>query len=62
MKAVCAGYEAIKSALLDIGVDDRQNGTTRHDAKRLAGSMDTFEIALMSVFGTSYLRAITRQA
>ena len=37
VKAVCAGYEAIMSALLDIGVDDRQNGTTRHDAKRLAG-------------------------
>ena len=50
VKALCAGYEAIKSALLDIGVDDQQNGTTRHDAKSLAGSMDTLETALMSVF------------
>ena len=56
MKALCAGYEAIKSALLDIGVDDHQNGTTRHDANSLAGSMDTLETALMSVFGVVILK------
>ena len=50
----------IKTALLDIGEDDQQNGTTRHEAKNLASEMDKLETALMSVYGTSYLRAITR--
>ena len=40
---------AIKTALLDIGEDDQQIGTTKHEAKSLASSMDTLETALMSV-------------
>ena len=44
-----AGYMAIKTALLDIGEDDQQIGTTRHEAKSLASSMDTVETALVSV-------------
>jgi len=55
VKALCVGYEAIKSALLNIGTDDQQNGTTRHDANCLAGSMDTLETALMSVLWNAVL-------
>ena len=39
---------AIKTALLDIGEDSQQIGTTKHEAKRLASSMDMSETALMS--------------
>jgi len=52
---LCVGYEAIKSALLNIGTGDQQNGTTRHDANCLAGSMDTLETALMSVLWNAVL-------
>ena len=57
--ALCVGYEEIKSALLDIGADDNQNGATRHEAitvpigpnpnPNLTHSMDTLEAAFMSV-------------
>ena len=40
---------AIITALLDIGRDDQQLGTTKHEAKSLASSMDTLKTALMSV-------------
>jgi len=50
VKALCAGYNCIKTALLDIKSDDGQNGTTRHDADCLAASMDTLENAFMSDF------------
>jgi hypothetical protein len=55
VKAISAGYMAIKTALLDIGEDDQQNGTTRHEAKSLASSMDTLETALMSVLWNAIL-------
>ena len=32
---------AIKTTLLDIGEDDQQIGTTKHEAKSLASSMET---------------------
>ena len=48
VKALCAGYDSIKSALHDIAEDDQQNGSTRHEADCLAASMDTLETALMS--------------
>ena len=50
---------AIKTALLDIGEDDQQIGTTKHETKSLASSMDTLEAALMSVLW-NVMRAITR--
>ena len=40
---------AIKTALLDFGEHDKQNGTTRHEAKSLASSMDTLETVLSYV-------------
>ena len=55
VKALCAGYDAIKSALLKIGSDDRHNGTTRHDANCLTTSMDTLETAFLSDFWNSVL-------
>ena len=48
VKALCAGYDSIKSALHDIAEDDQQNGSTRHEADCLAASMDTLETALIS--------------
>ena len=53
--ALCVGYEEIKSALLDIGADDNQNGATRHEANCLANSMDTLETAFMSVLWNAIL-------
>jgi len=50
VKALCAGYNCIKTALMDITSDDDQNGTTRHDAKCLAASMGTLENAFMADF------------
>jgi hypothetical protein len=44
VKALSAGYMAIKTALLDIGEDDQQNGTTR-----LKVLMDTLETAPISL-------------
>lgn len=55
VKALCAGYDAIKSALLAVGSDDQQNRTTRHEANCLATSMDTLEMAFLSVFWSSIL-------
>ena len=62
VKALSAGYMAIKTALLDISKDDQQNGTTRHEIKSLASSMDTLETALMAVSWNVILnlRATTR--
>ena len=48
VKALCAGYNGIKSALDHIAADDQQNGPTRHEANSLVASMDTLETALMS--------------
>jgi hypothetical protein len=48
VKALCAGYNGIKSALDHIAADDQQNGPTRHEANCLVASMDTLETALMS--------------
>jgi len=45
VKALCAGYDCIKSALHDIAEDDQQNGSTRHEADSLAASMDILETA-----------------
>jgi len=50
VKALCAGYDEVKSALQKIGSDDQQNGTTRHEANCLATSMDTLETAFLSDF------------
>lgn len=48
VKALCAGYDGIQTALHNIAADDQQNGSTRHEADCLAASMDTLETAIMS--------------
>ena len=49
---------AIKTALLFIGEDDKQNETTRNEAKSLASSMDTLETALTLVLWNVILKAV----
>jgi len=48
VRAVCAGYDEIKTALLDISADSEQNGMTRNEANSLASSMDRLETAFMA--------------
>jgi hypothetical protein len=55
VKALCAGYDGIKSALYEIAADDQQNGSTRHDAECLTASMETLETALMSQIWSAVL-------
>lgn len=50
VKALCDGYDSIKSALFEIGSDSQQNGMTRHEANSLASSMDSLEIGFLSDF------------
>lgn len=50
IKALCGGYDSIRSALSEIGSDNEQNGTTRHEANCLATSMGSVETAFLSVF------------
>ena len=40
---------ATKTALLNIGKDNQQNGTTRHEAQSVVSSMDTLETATRPV-------------